>query len=130
MHCVLWSGNNFLSEIFNHLQNTKKINCTGNFTAKFIDYHILANTLILKLKYNENVSTILPIDILLKDMNFCQAPGLHVNLNLTCVEANVVTAKRIQIPLLLSRKLKLHSPHFTQTQFCFTSNYRQIWLSS
>ena len=44
-----------------------KINYTGiggNNMTKFIYYQILANTLILKLKRNENVSAILPIDIL------------------------------------------------------------------
>ena len=45
-----------------------KINYTGtdgNNMDKFIDYQILANTLILKLEYNENISaTIFPTDIL------------------------------------------------------------------
>ena len=36
----------------------------GNNMDKFIHHQILANTLILKLKWNENVSVIFPIDIL------------------------------------------------------------------
>ena len=36
--------------------------------AEFIYYQILANALILKLKCNENVSAILPTDILLTVM--------------------------------------------------------------
>ena len=44
-----------------------KINCiafSGNNIAKFIDYQILTNTLVLKLKKNENKSVILPTGIL------------------------------------------------------------------
>ena len=43
-----------------------KINCiafSGNNIAKFIDYQILTNTLVLKLKKNENKSVILPTGI-------------------------------------------------------------------
>ena len=36
----------------------------GNNMDKFIDYQILASTLILKLKKNENINTIFPTDIL------------------------------------------------------------------
>ena len=40
----------------------------GNNIAKFIDYQILADTLIVKLKWNESISEILPINILLSVM--------------------------------------------------------------
>ena len=64
-----------------HIQSLTKYqkrNCTGfggNNIAKCIDDQILANTLILKLKYNENINVILPTDILLMLMksitSFC-----------------------------------------------------------
>ena len=38
---------------------------SGNNIAKFIEYQILTDTLITKLKWDENLSVILPINILL-----------------------------------------------------------------
>ena len=59
VHCALWS----VSTFFKSLDKYRKINYTGfigNYNAKF--YQILANALILNLKYDENISVILPID--------------------------------------------------------------------
>ena len=47
--------------------------------AKFIYYQILANTLIIKLKQNENISVHFPIDILLMVINICLALGPYTN---------------------------------------------------
>ena len=70
-----WSVSNFFK--WNILSSAKyhKINYTrigGNNMAKFIHHQILANTLILKVKRNENISDFFPIDILL--INICLAP--------------------------------------------------------
>ena len=56
----------------------------GNNMHKFIYYQILANILILKLKSNENISVLFPIDILLMVMKsaiFVWHPGPYTNLN-------------------------------------------------
>ena len=37
----------------------------GNNSAKFIDYEILADTSLIRLKYNENINVIFPINILM-----------------------------------------------------------------
>ena len=58
----------------------------GNNMAKFVNYQISAN--ILKLKYNENISVIFSIDILLMVMEsavFVWHPSSYPNLNTTCV---------------------------------------------
>ena len=66
-----------------------KINYTGlcdNNITKVIDYQILADTLMIKLKKNENRSVFLPIKILLKVMEsdiFVWHPGQYTNLNST-----------------------------------------------
>ena len=55
--------------------------------AKFIYYQILAHRLILKLKYHENLTTILPIDILwmvMESLTFVWHLGPFANLNSTC----------------------------------------------
>ena len=57
--------------------------------AKFIHYLILANTVISKLKWNQNVSVIFPIYILLMVMKsaiFVWHIGLYPNLNTTLVQ--------------------------------------------
>ena len=51
--------------------------------ATFIYYQILGNTLTLKLKSHENISSILPIDIH-GVINTCMSPGPYTNLKSTC----------------------------------------------
>ena len=72
-----------------------KINYTGisgNNIAKFIYYQILVNKLLFKLKHNENIIVIYPIDILLmlmKSAIFVWNLGPYRNLNTTYVVATV-----------------------------------------
>ena len=48
--------------------------------AKFIHHQILVNTLILKLKWNENISVIFPIDILFTIMKSVFLSGTLVHI--------------------------------------------------
>ena len=79
--CPSWSVSNPFKWNIQSLAKYPKINYTGissNNMAKFILYQILANILILKLKYNENISVILAIDILFMVMQstiFVWHPG-------------------------------------------------------
>ena len=82
-----WSVSNS-SGIFNHWPNLYQkilvsiLVSVANNIDKLNDYQLLINTLILKLKYNENISAILPIDILLMVINsaiFVRHLGPHHN---------------------------------------------------
>ena len=57
----------------------------GNNVAKFICYQILADTSLIKLKYNENINVIFPINILMamELAIFVWHPGPYTNLNTT-----------------------------------------------
>ena len=78
-----WSVSNSRG-IFNHWPNLyqKILVSLANNIDKLKDYQILINTLILKLKYNGNISAILPTDILLMVTNsafFVRYLGPHLN---------------------------------------------------
>ena len=72
-------------------KNQKKKTIASKNISKLIYYQILANTLILNLKYNENIILSPPIDILLMVINsaiFVWHPGSYTNLNTTCVNVD------------------------------------------
>ena len=90
---LLVSRQFFSSGIFNHwtlakYHKTHYFGIGGNNMATFIYYQILANTLIiLKLRMNENIIAILPINILLTVMvsyTFVSDPDPYTSLNSTC----------------------------------------------
>ena len=74
--------------IFGQIPENKLCWFQWQYFSKFIDYQILANTLVLRLKKNENIIDIIPIDILLmvrKSAIFVWHPGPETILNSTYV---------------------------------------------
>ena len=90
VHSVLWSVSKFLKWNIQSLAKYLKKNYagfSGNNIAKFIDYQILADTLIIKVEKNEKhkCHSFYWYSISGRGViNICLAPGPYTNLNLTC----------------------------------------------
>ena len=74
-----------------------------------MDYQILANTLILKLKYSENISAIFPIDILLMVMKSAILSGTSVRISIWILPVYVFFLFSFEVNHESRRKDLFHS---------------------